>query len=138
MNNFIKMLLISFFMLGAAKADDNEELPSGLNEFFLNAIEAAETRNFDWLSEHTAFPFCLMKGNTRINVKSKDDFKENSEIIFTPDFIDELKKSKGTPIFNNWQGYMVANGRLWADGGFGEFELTKINSPNVMRCYQGK
>lgn len=103
--------------------------------FFDDAITAIEENNLPWLAAHTALPFCLIKDNNRIDIRTKEEFLAHAAQIFTPAFVDLLVKEKGQPIFYNWQGYAIAHGGLWVDGAFGEFEITRINAPSIIKCY---
>lgn len=103
--------------------------------FFDQAFEAISNHDVDWLAEHVTLPLCLIdEAGNEIDVVTKEAFKRESSKIFPPGFVGELDKHRSSPLFMNWQGYAAADGLLWAEGAGSSFEITRINSPAVIRC----
>lgn len=94
---------------------------------FVATLQKAITKNDKrTIADNIAYPLRINKMGKTSYIKNKNEFLEKYTTIFTADINKSILASKPASVFCNYQGAMIANGKVWFHG-----KPLKIFSMNV-------
>ena len=98
-----------------------------LKAFLADLQKALSNDDIETLANMISFPL-----RQPIGIKTKEDFIQNYEKIFTAEVKEVVQKQKFKDLFCNYQGVMIGDGEVWMSAlAYGQDEVTiKITTVN--------
>jgi hypothetical protein len=105
---------------------------SDLKDFAKKVIELIQNDERQELADIIQYPLNINLDGKKINIKDKEAFLENYNLIFNDKFKLQIKDADIENVWGNSIGYVIGNGDIWFadDPSDGKLKIIAINSGN--------